>query len=322
MILKLFKNQRPASQGLLILVALALWSFAFIKSYDESGVISDSLYQWLIHFIEGIPFIKPGAAVVLIIVQAIMINNIIIENQLISSRTYVPSLIYIVLMSSMPEFLKFSPGLIGNFLFILMLNRLFKTYREEHSNSKIFDAGLYLGLASTVHFSFILMLVFGWLSLAILRSFSWRESLVLAVGALVPYSFIFTYYYAFGDLQNLADHFVLFESIRVYQNISLPVNYSPLLIAFVGLILLASKTVFLEWRISVVRVKKLMSTLTLFAGLVLLFSGLDISFCIALAIPLCVYLSNYFINTQKKLVAEGSFLLLLISIVYLHIVTL
>ena len=322
MILKLFKNQRPASQGLLILVALALWSFAFIKSYDESGVISDSLYQWLIHLIEGIPFIKPGAAVVLIIVQAIMINNIIIENRLISSRTYVPSLIYIVLMSSMPEFLKFSPGLIGNFLFILMLNRLFKTYRDDHSNSKIFDAGLYLGLASTVDFSFILMLVFGWLSLAILRSFSWRESLVLAVGALVPYSFIFTYYYVLGDLQNLAGHFVLFDSIRVYQNISLPVQYFPLLIAFVGLILLASKTVFLEWRIGVVKVKKLMSTLTLFSGLVLLFSSLDISFCIALAIPLCVYLSNYFINAQRKLVAEGSFLLLLISIVYLHIVTL
>ena len=89
-----------------------------------------------------------------------------------------------------------------------------------------------------------------------------------------------------------------------------------------GMILVAFKTVFLEWRIGVVKVKKRISALALFSGLAILFTILDLGFYITLAIPLSIYLSIYYINTQKKLVAEVSFLLLIISIVYLHIVTL
>ncbi|MBL4752309.1 MAG: hypothetical protein JKY52_01740 [Flavobacteriales bacterium] len=326
MILQLFKNQRPTTLGLLVLISFALWSFSFAHTDVLSSADGSSLFDWLLHLIEGIPLIKALAAVALLIVQAIMINNIIIENQLISTRTYIPSLIYIVLMSSTPELLTFYPGLIGNFFFILMLNRLFRTYRDESSNAKIFDAGLYLGLASTVHFSFILMLAFGWLTLAILRSFSWRDSIVLMLGTLVPYCFIFTYFYAFDDILNLKEHFSFFADTRVYQEVNLTYNYTPLMFMFTGLLIIAAKTVFLEWRIGAIKVKKLLSTLTIFSAfsllLPLILSGLDISFYAALAIPLSIYLSNYFINTNKKVAAEVAFLLLLSSIVYLHIVTL
>jgi hypothetical protein len=322
MLLKLFKNQRPASQGLLIIVALALWSFAFLEPEYGTEAVNYSMYHWLLKFLSGVPFVQPVAAIILIVIQAVVLNNMINKNQLISSRTFVPSLIYIVLVSSIPELLHFSPGLIGNLLFILMLDRLFSTYRDDNSNSKIFDAGLYLGLASTVQFSFLMLLVFSWLSLAILRPFSWRDMTILAIGALVPYCFIVTYYYAFGDLQNLIPHFQLFDSLDAYQHILIPLHYFPLLIALGGLILVAFKTVFLEWRIGVVKVKKRISALALFSGLAILFTILDLGFYITLAIPLSIYLSIYYINTQKKLVAEVSFLLLIISIVYLHIVTL
>jgi len=304
------------------MVALALWSFAFLKVENGSEADIYSIYHWFVHLLDGVPLIQPVAAIILIVVQAVVLNNLINKNQLIVFRTFVPSLIYIVLMSSIPELLHFNPGLIGNLLFILMLDRLFSTYRDDNSNSKIFDAGLYLGLASTVQFSFLMLLIFGWLSLVILRPFAWRDMTILTIGALVPYSFIATYYYAFRDLQSLIPHFVLFDSLDAYQHLYIPIHYSPLLIALGGLILIAFKPVFLEWRIGVVKVKKRMSALALFSGLAVLFTVLDLGFYIALAIPLSVYLSIYFINTQKKLLAEVLFLLLIISIVYLHIVTL
>lgn len=326
MILQAFKNQRPTTLVLLVLVALCLWSFSLANINSSDGQFNASIYHWFLHFIEDIPFIQPLAAVILIIMQAIMVNNIVMGNLLIATRTYVPALVYIVLMSCTPELLTFHPGLIGNFFLILMLNRLFDTYRSEKSFAKIFDAGLFLGLASTVYFPYILVLVFGWISLSILRSFAWRDWVVYASGALVPYLFILTYYYAFDDLTNLTSHFVLLDINRAYEDVSIPYYYFPLLITFFGLIVFSAKTVFLEWRIGAIKVKKLLSTLMVFSGIGILFpllsSGLNIASYVALAIPLCIYLSNYFINSARPIVAEISFLLLLVSIVYLHIVTL
>jgi len=326
MILKLFKNQRPITLGLLVLIALLLWSFAFLNMGATPAGPNHSIYQWIIQLIVGVPFLQPLIAVVLIIIQAVMINNIIIESQLISTRTYVPSFVYLVLMSSTPELLTFHPGLIGNFFLILMLSRLIATHRTEQSYSKIFDAGLYLGLASTVYFPYLLMLAFGWVALSILRSFAWRDLMIYPTGAIVPYLFILTYYYAFDNLTNLTPHFALFAENRMYQNIEIPLHYFPLLICFCGLVILGAKTVYLAWRIGVVKVKKIVSTLSTFSIFSLLLpiflSGLAISSYTALAIPLCIYLSNYFINNHKPIIAEVSFLLLLTSIVYLQIVTL
>jgi len=231
-----------------------------------------------------------------------------------------------VLMSSTPEMLNFHPGLIGNFFRILMLSRLFKTYRDERSFAKIFDAGLYLGLASTLHFPYILMVAFGWAALSILRSFAWRDWVIFTLGTTIPYCFILTYYYAFDNLTNVSNHFILFAENRVFEDIEIPYYYFPVLILFVGLILLGAKTVFLEWRIGAIKVKKLLSTLIIFSVfsflVPLLLSELSIMLYTGLAIPLCVYLSNYFINNRKPIVAEVSFFLLLGSIVYLHVVTL
>lgn len=326
MILRAFKNQRPFTVVILVLVALCLWVFSLVNTLPSSGSIDTSIYQWFIHLVEGIPFFQQLAAVALIIVQAIMVNNIVMENQLISNRTYVPSLVYIVLMSCTPQLLCFHPGLIGNFLLIFMLKRLFDTYRSEHSFTKIFDAGLFVGLASTLYFPYIWVMIFGWIALLILRSFSWRDWIIYAIGATVPYLFIWTYFYAFDDLSNLYSHFILFDAHRTYQNITIPYSYFPIIIVFFGIILISFKTVFLEWRIGAIKVKKLLSSLLVFGGVStlfpLLFSGLDITHYVALAIPLTIYLSNYFINTKKPIVGEISFFLLLVSIVYLHIVTL
>ncbi|MBL4656749.1 MAG: hypothetical protein JKX73_02025 [Flavobacteriales bacterium] len=326
MILRVFKNQRPTTLILLVLVALCLWSFSIIDTEINDGSISPSIYHWFIHFIEGVPYIQQFAAVAFIIIQAIMVNNIVMESQLISTRTYVPSLIYIVLMSSTPELLNFNPGLIGNFFLILMLSRLFGTYRAEQNFAKIFDAGLFLGLASTIYFPYVWMVVFGLAALAILRSFAWRDWVIFTLGMVVPYLFIGTYFFAFDDLSNLSPHFILFDESRLYRDIQIPYYYFPALILFISLLLLSAKTVFLEWRIGAIKVKKLLSTLVAFSVistlLPLLISGLDISNYTALAVPLCIYLANYYVNSKRPIVTEISFLLLLASIVYLQIVTL
>jgi len=326
MILRAFKNQRPTTLVLLILVTLCLWSFSIVQSNLSMDTFNTSIYHWFFDLLEGISFIQQIAAVVLIIVQAIMINNIVMESQLIATRTYIPSLVYIVLMSSTPELLSFHPGLIGNFFLIILMKRIFDTYRSEKTFAKIFDAGLFLGIASTLYFPYIWMLLFGWAALSILRSFAWRDWVIYAAGASVPYLFIFTYYFAFDDLANITGHFILLDKERVYQDVKIPYTYLPILFSFIGLLLISAKTVFLEWRIGAIKVKKLLSTLivfTIIATLIpFLVSGFNIISYVALAIPLCIYLSNYFTNSKRPIVAEISFLLLLSSIVYLHIVTL
>lgn len=103
--------------------------------------------------------------------------------------------------------ISFFPVLIANFFIILSCFFLFKaTSPQKFEGFYIYDAGLFIGMASLFYFNSIYLLFFLFVSLIILNLLDFRYFIpILLLGFITPWIFVFSYYILNGHLMELID---------------------------------------------------------------------------------------------------------------------
>ena len=194
--LSLFRTNQLAFNVFLIFYAILLRSSSFITPAQEwlpgkSGVLSMWIFD-LCNGISGLPYI---VGILLVFLHGILINVIVARFRMGNEVTLLPGLCYIMLASSIPEFLNLSPILLANTFFIIALFELFGSYRQKSIVGNIFNVGFWLGVASLFYFSEIVFLIFVFFSSSILRTFRMQEILITIIGFLVPYVLTSVYFF-------------------------------------------------------------------------------------------------------------------------------
>lgn len=191
--LALFRTNQFIANSLLILYALLLRSGVFFQpgawTAPQHGVLSEWIYAWL-----GIGSnASASLAIFLIIFQALLINIMMSEHRIANEVTLLPGMFFVLFASCIPQFLYLSPLLMANTFYILAFMEIFKTYKKPSSAGKIYNAGLWIGIASLFYFSYIFFFALGFIALGILRAFNIKEGLMLLFGFLSSYFLIGTY---------------------------------------------------------------------------------------------------------------------------------
>lgn len=140
-------------------------------------------------------------AAVLTLLQAVLLNVVVSHHRLTEEITLFPGLFYILFMGFSAQFWSVTPLLIANFFMLFAIMELSATYKEYSSADRIFNIGLFIGIASLFYFSYIVFLLFAWIGIGILRAIRWQERVILILGFLVPYFFVFTYHFWY-DMQD------------------------------------------------------------------------------------------------------------------------
>jgi hypothetical protein len=111
------------------------------------------------------------------------------EYRMITKPTFLPGMAYLLITSLLPEWSYLSASLVANTFIIWAFIKLFELYNLPAANSKIFNIGLLLGLASFFFFPslfFAICLLFG---IMIMRPFRLNELVLLLFGIAAPYYF-------------------------------------------------------------------------------------------------------------------------------------
>ena len=203
MLINSFKSLKPSSLGLLLVIAIGLWLFSLFGVQPPSFVRPAPLYSLVLYWLGNHYYLTLLISLALVITEAMMLNTLIIEHQLLSRRTYLPALLYVLLMSSIPETLNLHPFLFCNFFLIKTLNRLFSAYKKDLVSTTYYDAGLFLGIAVLFYYPLIFLFPIVFISLILFRSFKWNEWAIAILGHITPYLFLFTYAYYTGNLNNI-----------------------------------------------------------------------------------------------------------------------
>lgn len=131
--------------------------------------------------------------IILLLVHAILINTMVSNNRLASVVSLFPGLFYILIASSLPDFLSFSPIHIANTFYILALWALMGTYKQPTCADRIFNIGMWLGIASLFYPLYLFFFLVAFIGLNILRAYKIREWLMVVSGIAVPYILVAVY---------------------------------------------------------------------------------------------------------------------------------
>lgn len=325
MFIKFFKSYQPATLFAIPLVALVFWITTFFHPVTFYTSDTALFYQWICSYLIHLPKIVISLiAIGLLIFQAIYWNKILNNYEVLYKKSYLPSLFYIILMSTFPSFLYLHPLLLVNTILLFILEKIFAIYKNESSIPLDFDIGFLIALASFLYFPVICIFLLHWIALIILRPFKWREWVAGIVGLGVPYFFVATYFFWNNRLQ-----FFLTNQITNHFNYSfgfaLPLMTSQIIFLIILFIffLLALLKLQPNFFKNVIRTRNFQQILLVFIffgfGLGLFGTEIHLEYFTALAIPLSVFIAYYFLAVKKNWWLETLFFILMGSLLYAHV---
>jgi hypothetical protein len=164
--------------------------------YPQISPVDIPLFDSGVTFINSSSIIQAILTIVLIIVQAILINNYVTENRLSRALTSIPGAVFVLYTYTILDPYNFNIILLANLFLILSLGSLFQIYKKYQPISYLFNAGFFLGLAILFYFPYSIYLIVLIIGLYNLRTFKLREFLQIFFGMLsvIFLSGVYAYY--------------------------------------------------------------------------------------------------------------------------------
>lgn len=318
MLLNLAKTKQPFTIIVLPLLAIALWFSPLMKPfsglYFQEGTMP--LYNLLFGFVYKSLFIEKSVNATLLLITSFMINRLNTKFIFIPERTYMPAILYLIIISGFLPLATLSPLLPVAIIFLLAVERVLDSYRSDSLSYNFFDAGLLIGIASLIDIRAIFLIIFVWLALLSIRPFYWREWIFTFLGVAVPFLMTISIYFI-SDKSIIG----LWLNIKTIISAKFLIKTHPYILVFgitTGIIILIASQhilrVLSSMKIFARRAFNLMLFLFLFVVILfILLPSSSFDLIIIAAIPVSLLFSHYFMTARKTKVLEIVFLVFVAS---------
>ncbi len=189
MLIKLFRQDRPTALFLLPVLLLLLWpgigSTGISASAAEllAGVPKGMpLYTPIRELIGIAPFIALVLGVLLVFGLSHRLDSSANDAELFDRRNHMPALLFPVLLALMPNGMVPGPAFMGAWAILWALMRTWASMGRSNLLSRLFDAGLLMGIAGMFYLPYTFLIVVLWATLAVNRPFHWREYVLPLLG--------------------------------------------------------------------------------------------------------------------------------------------
>lgn len=153
-------------------------------------------------------------SVLLVTYQFSLFNNIMLRNKAYNENSYIPALIYAVMMFTFYDFFTLSPTLISLTFILLVLDNIYLRIENKLDDATILKTGLFMGLAVLFYLPSIVFFVATILSFAMLTSLVLRRYLLFLYGFLFPFGIVFIYFFWQDGLKSLIFQWIEFSFLN------------------------------------------------------------------------------------------------------------
>ena len=320
--IELFKKNDITNALLLIpyLLVLRLYSLVHPTAYeigDHDSFLTKLVFESLIPS----AMIQAIVALILVIVQANLVNFLVNRSRILSSQSALPGMFYALFTSVFIGFQQLTPALIGMIFLILAAISVFRVYKKNTATENIFNAAVYISVASFFYAPFAIAAVALFIEITILKSFKLKERLQFLCGLLILYwisgSAMFYLYcsfqFGFGNLQ-LAGSLNSLLSFNTFSIIALSAVGFFILIGVLNYYnYMKKKSIGVRKKIDFFYWLLASSALCVF-----LFAGLDVQLFLFVILPISVFMAMSFLQIRNASLAELLHVFLVLGIVYLH----
>jgi hypothetical protein len=305
------------------LLAIFLWSDIFMHNREAFVPLPYSMpaYTFVMKYLTNI--IMSGIiALLLIILQAFYLVYINKVYNFISQRTFLTSLLFVLISSAFLNLHYLHPAIIANIFILLTIVEIFSSYRKPKVYKESFNAGFLIAVAGLFYVNANFLIFFVFVSLMILHSFNWREWFAVILGFVTPYLItLFLYYYtdSWSELQLISKAIFEYHSPKLIWPLSYYI-FSGILSAIAIISIFKLSTSYSNNKISTRNYFSLFTILLIFVfSIFLVVPFASIELIVILAIPISYLMANYYLSSANKWVQEITFVLLLTSFIFFYI---
>ncbi|HXH17942.1 MAG TPA: hypothetical protein VNJ07_02575 [Chitinophagales bacterium] len=311
--IKFFNVNNPTVTLFLFLYVIVLNLVLFIEpAFFAVPQTSAPFSQLFFHLTEILfnnnHYVLSVITVIMLFVQALMLNSLMGAAKLFDTVTFVPSVVYVTAVCLFREFLFLSPALLSMTFIIPALGKTLKFFRQQRCFAEVFDMGFLTGVAGLFYKPAFLLVVLLFIALAVMRSFNWRE---WAIGFSGFVSIIFltgTFYYLTDKLPVFMQGYILSATVLPGSRFSSVISLS-LIAGYTAILAFAAVIIFLlNFLKSAVLARKFV-ILAWWAFLLLflpsLFPGrVTLHHFVVLCVPLSIVISYLFVNIRRVRIAN------------------
>ena len=184
--LEIFRNNNFVFTFLLIPYAIFLRFLAIYFGLGETIEVEGIWTRWIFGPEITQNAMNQSLAILLVFLQAAMINRIVIRNRMTHEMTLFPGLFYVLLVSFFPGYVGLSPILIANTLLLIGIGELFISHKKLGTAEHIFSVGFWFSGAALVYHGYLLIILFPIIGLSMLRNVKWVNWAQLIIGICAP----------------------------------------------------------------------------------------------------------------------------------------
>ena len=217
MIANFFNQSKPINFLVLLLTGLLIFSVTIaIHVFIENRVYS----------LLGIAF-----NLSLFFLLLFFHNFLTTKNRLTRNNTY-GLYIFILLFAIFPESLTNMDLMLSNFFLFFSYRRIYSLHSSLDTASKIFDSGLWIGVAFIFYNWSIVFLILAIAALVLFKRLKWNYYIMLLIGFITPLFLYYTYLVLYDKGQNFLSlfQFELSFNFSNYNNFNLLIPISVILV--------------------------------------------------------------------------------------------
>ena len=319
MLIRFFKSSFYLQYIMLFAIAASLWARVYFAPCPLASTSQESVIFNLLNGLIGSDLlISSIIGFAILLVNAFLLNFILIRHELLPQNSLLGVLVFILLMSQSPAALSLNPILCAGLFIIPAFDRILSTYGKADPTQEVFSASFLLALASLFYFPAIILLLLLMLSFAIFGTFSIRILMVAIAGAFAVYLYLFMYYFLADKLEGqyymYLDWFVTLPGFTMSAGTYQFVVWGMQFLLFIAA-MIYSLAHLNEWNI-IIRKKVLINIwFALLAIITLIYEGDNLLIAVLIiVIPVSVVVSGYLANRKRiPLLLELYILLLLLA---------
>lgn len=318
--ISLFKeNSSPAVFGLIV-ASLALHAFFIITPPQVITSADEGVLHYALQPLSAVPSIFLSVIYhVIVLVQALRLNNVLNEFRMYQRQTYTAAIAYIILTALLPAFSNITTALIANSFIIWMFFRMVKLYNTPAPKGMVYNLGLLTGCMVLLYYPAIGIVPVMFFALAVTRPFRLTEWFILLLGIITPAYFWCGYLFLTNQLDSLKGLAAIFQ---IHKIIEPDLKHIALALGVAGLLLIAG---IFSWRAHnnrmVIQVRKIWGVLFMMLlflpPVVFLLKAAWPSALLLTCVPAAAFIANAFLY-PKKIISALFFWLIVAAVVYVN----
>jgi hypothetical protein len=311
MLLRILKSNTLFSMLLIPAIGILFWMHNFRAPQVLNPDIANEampLYYLVFQQIKDQDFWQVFIAFLLVLFNSFFIAQLGSSFLFLKKRSYLTGIIYLIIVSSIPELHSLLPVHLATFFVLIALYFILDTYHNTVEITYTFNASFFLALASLFYLPVVVLFPLVWISIFVLqKDDNWRLLAVPILGFGAPWLFMWAYSYLNDTYSTLWKELITMLWTDHNSYLFEPFFLIPTAIVVILTMLGSFSVISLYHRMKVSTRKYFvifywMLGLVVFSALALITIGEEI---VALStVPVAFFISHYLVSDQKYLFKE------------------